>query len=115
MLCIILAVVGVAMRMMSSQLISLLSSFQIIADIFNTNVYISTETANSASLGAAYIAKRVAMNGSISFQEAVRGGPCYQLANSPRPEAKDIYEPLLARYSKLEKTISTTILMENNM
>ena len=83
------------------------SLFQIIADVFNTDVYISTETANSASLGAAYIAKRVAMGGNVSFQEAVRGGPCYQLANSPRPGAKEIYEPLLARYAELEKTLST--------
>ena len=75
--------------------------------MFNTNVYVLTETVNSASLGAAYIAKRVAMGESTSFQEATSGGSCYRLANTPRPDAREVYEPLLARYARLEKSIPT--------
>ena len=79
---------------------------QIIADVFNSNIYILTETANSASLGAAYCAKRaVTEDGRVPFQEAVRGASSYTLANTPTPGAREIYEPLIARYAKLEKSL----------
>ena len=75
--------------------------------MFDTNIYTLTETANSASLGAAYCAKRaVTEGGRVSFQEAVRGAPSYELANTPSPGAREVYEPLMARYAKLEKLVS---------
>ena len=64
-----------------------------------------SETVNSASLGAAYIAKRVAMGDGTSFQAATGGCPNYELANSPREDAREIYEPLLQRYAQLESTL----------
>ncbi len=79
---------------------------QIVADIFNTSVYILRETANSASLGAAYCAKRAVLGGRGTFQEAVQGAPSYELANTPRQGAKEIYQPLIARYAKLEETVT---------
>ncbi len=70
-------------------------------------MYTLTETVNSASLGAAYCAKRaVTKGGRVPFQEAVRGAPSYELANTPRPGAREIYKPLIARYAKLEKLIA---------
>lgn len=86
------------------------STLQITADVFNSNVYILKETANSACLGAAYCAKRAVMkDGRVPFQEAVQGAPSYELANTPTPGAGEIYEPLIARYAKLEKSIATQI------
>jgi len=82
-----------------------LSLVQILADVFNCKVFTLSETVNSASLGAAYIAKRVAMGDGISFQEATGGCPNYELANSPRENAREIYEPLLKRYAKLESSL----------
>ena len=76
------------------------------ADIFNAKVYILTETANSASLGAAYCAKRAVVGGSGTFQEAVQGAPSYQLANTPREGGREIYQPLITRYAHLEKTVT---------
>lgn len=80
---------------------------QIMADIFNTNVYTLTETDNSASLGAAYCAKCAVSGGSGTFQEAVRDAPSYKLANTPRQGTKEIYQSLIARYAELEKSVTT--------
>ncbi len=62
-----------------------------LSDVFNTAVYTLTETVNSASLGAAYCAKRaVTEGGRVPFQEAVSGAPSYELANTPRLGAREI-------------------------
>ena len=59
---------------------------QIIADIFNTDVYILEATANSASLGGAYRAKHALMPEGTKFSDVVRDAPAYKHAVSPSPE-----------------------------
>ena len=63
---------------------------QIIADIFNTNVYILEGTANSASLGGAYRAKHGLMPEGTPFMDAVRNAPLYKLAVSPRVDKHQV-------------------------
>ncbi|XP_070546238.1 xylulose kinase-like isoform X2 [Ptychodera flava] len=80
---------------------------QVIADVFNTPVYILTSTVNSACLGCAYRAKHGLFGGSTTpFQEVVAMAPPYKLAVKPSPDADKIYTPLTARYKELEESIS---------
>lgn len=46
------------------------------------------------------------MGEGVSFQEAIQGAPAYKLANTPNSGAKEIYEPLIARYANLEKKVT---------
>ncbi|CAI8008481.1 Xylulose kinase, partial [Geodia barretti] len=76
---------------------------QIIADIFNADVYVQEETANSASLGAAYRAKHALMPAGTQFAEAVQDAPEFTKALSPRPHLHfQVYQPLCKRYAMLE-------------
>lgn len=63
---------------------------QIIADIFNTDVYILEGTANSASLGGAYRAKHSLMPEGTNFLDAVKDAPAYTLAVSPRLDKHEV-------------------------
>ena len=63
---------------------------KIVADIFNTNVFILEGTANSASLGGAYRAKHGLMPEGTPFMEAVKNAPSYKLAVSPRPDVHQV-------------------------
>jgi len=81
---------------------------QVVADVFGVNVYVA-ETANSASLGAAYRALHGWLSHInkkfISFEEVTsKATPCNQIAQ-PSTEAHSIYTKMLERYKNLEKLI----------
>lgn len=75
-----------------------------IADVFNAPVYIIKDTANSACLGCAYRAKHGLERGA-SFMGVVQAAPPYSLVAEPCGNAHEIYDPLTARYKKLEESI----------
>ncbi|XP_066300967.1 xylulose kinase-like [Branchiostoma lanceolatum] len=82
------------------------SILQVLSDVFNAPVYI-LDTANSACLGCAYRAKHGWLGSSkVSFQEVVQGAPEYKLAVTPNSSAKQVYDPLVGRYKRLEDQVA---------
>lgn len=79
---------------------------QVIADIFNTAVYV-TDVPNSAGLGGCYRAKHAIMQPGTSFEEIVKGLPEPVCACKPTPGTEKVYASLLERYRKLEEKIAT--------
>lgn len=79
---------------------------QVVANVFNCNVFILKETANSASLGAAYIAKYALVTDGSRFSSTVSGAPAYSLAVSPDPAIHQVYLPLIERYAVLESRLT---------
>ncbi len=84
---------------------------QVAADVFGTPVLAGAQP-ESAALGAAYRAlhgwlcrQRGAF---LSFDEAVRGAPEFQVVARPDPAAGAVYRDLLPRYIKLEKSLFST-------
>ena len=65
---------------------STLTHTQIIADIFNSSVFILEGTSNSASVGGAYRAKHSLMDEGAEFRSAVEGALPYKEAASPQEE-----------------------------
>ena len=84
-----------------------LGILQVIADVFNAPVYTIKDTANSACLGCAYRAKHGLERAErgASFMSVVQAAPPYSLVAEPRGNAHKIYDPLTARYKKLEESI----------
>ena len=74
---------------------------QVIADVFNRSVYV-LDVPNSASLGAAYRARHVSKEPSVSFDESTRNAPEFKLVASPTDGAAAVYDAMLERYKKLE-------------
>lgn len=104
------------------------SILQVVADVFHSSVYI-LEIANSACLGAAYLAKYAyeleqlkldqsfekspdfSQHKSINFIEMVLGSEkndknLFKVADPTPIAAIDVYEPLLKRYIELENQIA---------
>jgi len=85
------------------------SILQIIADVFNTNVF-TMSAPNSAALGGAYRAKYVSMKKSgetTSFSSVMETvADTAKMVASPNKDAAKIYAPLLERYRKLEQEIT---------
>jgi len=81
---------------------------QVIADVFGVNVYVA-ETANSASLGAAYRAFHGWLshknNKFISFEEATSKAAAHKQIAQPSLEANAVYTRVLERYKQLEQGI----------
>ena len=63
---------------------------QVIADVFNSEVYIIEGTANSACLGGAYRARHSLMSEGTAFKEAVKEAPPFTRATSPREDAHKV-------------------------
>lgn len=80
---------------------------QVIADVFNAPVYTIKDTANSACLGCAYRAKHGLERkaSGVTFMDVVSAAAPYNLVADPRGDAANIYNPLTARYKKLEDSI----------
>ena len=78
-----------------------------IANVFNAPVYTIKDTANSACLGCAYRAKHGLERAErgASFMGVVQAAPPYSLVAEPHGNAHKIYDPLTARYKKLEESI----------
>lgn len=78
---------------------------QILSDVFNTPVYV-LEGANSAVLGAAYLAKQAVRNESdepdpmTHFEYITRNVNAAKLMCSPYSDADQIYTPMVARYRR---------------
>ncbi|XP_064612198.1 xylulose kinase-like isoform X2 [Liolophura sinensis] len=78
---------------------------QVMADVFNSPVYIQ-DVANSACLGGAYRAKHGLMGGSsVPFSEVVKDAPDFTLGATPNPEADQIYLKLCEEYKKAENIV----------
>ena len=69
---------------------------QIIADVFNSDVYVIGGTANSACVGGAYRAKHSLMSGGSAFRDAVQESPAYELVAKPREEAHKVRGVVIA-------------------
>ncbi|XP_053408288.1 xylulose kinase-like isoform X1 [Mercenaria mercenaria] len=78
---------------------------QIIADIFNTSVYI-TDVPNSAALGGCYRAKHALMPEGTPYSEVVKGLPEPTCACKHTPGLEKVYMPMLERYKKLEEKVA---------
>ncbi|XP_043245698.1 xylulose kinase-like isoform X2 [Amphibalanus amphitrite] len=83
---------------------------QVVADVFNAPVY-THDVANSACLGAAYLARlgrcrsAAAAAGdtdAVTFDTVTAAAEPFHLACQPRPDAQQVYGPLLERYRALE-------------
>ncbi|XP_055985369.1 xylulose kinase isoform X1 [Sorex fumeus] len=78
---------------------------QVLADVFGAPVYVM-DTANSACVGSAYQAFHgLAAGTHVPFSEVVKSAPSPKLAVTPAPGAAQVYDALLPRYAKLERTI----------
>ncbi|KAG8036989.1 hypothetical protein G9C98_004311 [Cotesia typhae] len=73
---------------------------QVLADVFNAPVY-TTEVANSAVLGAAYLAKYALHRDKNNFQEITKYIPEPKLLCTPYSDAESIYKPMVARYRRI--------------
>ena len=80
---------------------------QVISDIFNTPVYTSIETANSACLGCVYRCAQARIGSDMeSFEETVKHLPPHQLVCTPNADNVELYESLLQRYIQLERSVA---------
>jgi xylulokinase len=80
------------------------SILQVLADVFNTPVYVQ-EKPNSAAIGAAFMAKYSLNKDTVSFEEMTAKAAGFALVTSPASDANAIYTPMIARYKELEKVI----------
>lgn len=87
-----------------------LAILQVIADVFNAPVYVLKDTANSACLGCAYRAKHGLERADLkTFWEVVSEAPPYLIVADPYADAPNVYNPLTARYKKLEDSIVDSV------
>ncbi|XP_015183446.1 PREDICTED: xylulose kinase isoform X3 [Polistes dominula] len=77
---------------------------QVLADVFNSPVYIS-EVTNSAMMGAAYQAKHGLLRNECNFEEITACLPEPKLVCRPYDDAESIYRPMTQRYRKLVERI----------
>ncbi|XP_008557575.1 xylulose kinase [Microplitis demolitor] len=73
---------------------------QVLSDVFNAPVY-TAEIANSAVLGAAYLAKYALHKDKNNFKEITKYIPEPKLVCSPYSDAESIYKPMVARYRRI--------------
>ncbi|XP_072235025.1 xylulose kinase [Leuresthes tenuis] len=78
---------------------------QVLSDVFGVPVY-TIDVSNSACLGSAYRALHgVLAESGVSFFEAVKNAPEPQLAVTPNPAAKQVYDQMLKRFARLEDRV----------
>eukprot|EP00092_Neocalanus_flemingeri_P014859 GFUD01016044.1.p1 GENE.GFUD01016044.1~~GFUD01016044.1.p1 ORF type:complete len:541 (+),score=138.72 GFUD01016044.1:243-1865(+) len=80
---------------------------QVIADVFNANVY-TQSAANSAAMGGAYRALHLAKGGdkTCSFSEMIAPvAEAARLVARPNKDAVSTYNPLIERFKHLEKVV----------
>ncbi|KAM6900745.1 xylulose kinase [Xenentodon cancila] len=78
---------------------------QVLSDVFNAPVY-TMDLADSACLGSAYRALHgLLADSGLSFFDMVKTAPEPQLAATPHPTAKQVYEGMLKRFSQLEEMV----------
>nr|CAD7449202.1 unnamed protein product [Timema bartmani] len=83
------------------------SILQVLSDVFNAPVFV-LEAANSAMLGSAYQAKHALVAEHTSFSEMTSCLSPPVLACQPYKDAAQVYNPMLARYRRLVKSILDT-------
>lgn len=78
---------------------------QVMSDVFNAPVY-TQQVANSASLGAAMLAMHAVkvVDDKVLYQERFKDG-VFDLAATPKPGSKEVYNHMAMRYRKLEKKV----------
>ncbi|KAF2900905.1 hypothetical protein ILUMI_05310 [Ignelater luminosus] len=76
------------------------SILQVIADVFNSPVYV-LEEANTAMLGAAYQAKIGLLGKESTYEEVTSCLPPPKLACEPYQDAEDIYGAMVKRYRNI--------------
>ncbi|XP_076384623.1 xylulose kinase isoform X2 [Megalopta genalis] len=77
---------------------------QVLSDVFNSPVYIS-DVANSAMMGAAYLAKYALLRNECNFDEISRCLPEPTLACRPYDDADSIYRSMVVRYRRIVEQI----------
>ncbi|CAL8294596.1 unnamed protein product [Lota lota] len=79
---------------------------QVLSDVFNAPVY-TTDVANSACLGSAYRALHglESVESGVPFSDVVKNAMEPQLAVTPNPRAKEVYNQMLKRYAELEDRV----------
>ncbi|XP_033841964.1 xylulose kinase [Periophthalmus magnuspinnatus] len=82
-----------------------LQILQVLSDVFNAPVY-TIDSSNSTCLGSAYRALHglVAESG-VSFFDAVKNGSEPKLIATPHPQAKQVYDEMLKRFTRLEERV----------
>lgn len=75
------------------------SILQVLCDVFNTPVYIM-DGANSAVVGAAFLAKFAHVRDRMSFQEMTEHLSSPEIICSPYKDALTVYTPMVAQYKK---------------
>ncbi|XP_043674202.1 xylulose kinase isoform X1 [Vespula pensylvanica] len=78
---------------------------QVLADVFNSPVYISKDITNSAMMGAAYQAKHGLLRNESNFEEITASLPEPTVVCRPYDDAESIYRPMTQRYRKLIERI----------
>lgn len=77
---------------------------QVLSDVFNAPVYVQDQS-ESAMLGAAYQAKHGLLSGEKKYFEIMASLPPPRLMCQPNSGSREIYEPMVARYRRLEASI----------
>ncbi|XP_076288116.1 xylulose kinase isoform X1 [Lasioglossum baleicum] len=77
---------------------------QVLSDVFNSPVYI-LDVANSAMMGAAYLAKYALLRNESNFDEITRCLPEPTCVCRPYDDADSIYRSMVARYRKIVEQI----------
>ncbi|XP_033226806.1 xylulose kinase [Belonocnema kinseyi] len=80
---------------------------QVLADVFNSPVYIS-ELTNSAMMGAAYRAKFALLKNESTYEDILKSLPEPTIVCEPYDDADTIYKPMVIRYRNIIEQ-----LMEN--
>ncbi|KAJ3611451.1 hypothetical protein NHX12_021466 [Muraenolepis orangiensis] len=79
---------------------------QVLSDVFDAPVF-TIDVANSACLGSAYRALHglESVESDVSFSDVVKNAMEPQLAVTPNPRAKEVYNQMLKRYAELEDRV----------
>lgn len=79
---------------------------QVLSDVFDAPVY-TIDVSNSACLGSAYRALHglESVESGLSFSDVVKNAMEPQLAVTPNPQAKEVYNQMLMRYAELEDRV----------
>uniref|UniRef100_A0A3Q3XMF2 Xylulose kinase n=1 Tax=Mola mola TaxID=94237 RepID=A0A3Q3XMF2_MOLML len=78
---------------------------QVLSDVFDAPVY-TIDVSDSACLGSAYRALHgLVADSGVSFSETVKNAPEPQLAATPHPTARKVYDHMLQRYARLEERV----------
>ena len=80
---------------------------QVLCDVFNCPVYTLKETSNSACLGCIYRCAQAAIgDGKQTFFDTIKDVTPHQLVCEPNKHNVDVYDKLVYRYARLEKSVA---------